>query len=294
MNELAAKHRASTAGGDEQPDVAYADVTPQRGPGALPGRRGCLPGLREPDRARVGPAKPMEEQSLWPEHAVFMNRLVDEGLIALGRPAARAAPRVPRLGGGLRRGGARRARRRPVERHPPDPRVDHAGDAGPGRPRVTWQERLDALWASVDDLDEDEFRRSMDELTAELGPDSAVAAYERGSAFDSTGHSDLAVPLYERALELGLGEDRRRPAMIQMASSLRATSGGWTRASPSHRGARAHVGRARRRDQRLPRLRARRRGPGARSGRDRARGAGAAPPALPALRRELRARDLTE
>lgn len=86
---------------------------------------------------------------------------------------------------------------------------------------MTWEERLDALWASVDDLDEDEFRRRMDELTAELGPDSAVAAYERGSAFDSTGHPDLAVPLYERALELGLGEDRRRPAVIQMASSLR-------------------------------------------------------------------------
>jgi hypothetical protein len=32
------------------------------------------------------PDRPMEEQSLWPEHAVFMNRLVDEGLIALGGP----------------------------------------------------------------------------------------------------------------------------------------------------------------------------------------------------------------
>jgi tetratricopeptide (TPR) repeat protein len=84
-----------------------------------------------------------------------------------------------------------------------------------------WEERLTALWASVDDLDEDEFRRRMGELTAELGDDSPVAAYELGSAFDSTGHSDLAVPLYERALELGLGEDRRRPAVIQMASSLR-------------------------------------------------------------------------
>ena len=86
---------------------------------------------------------------------------------------------------------------------------------------MTWDERLDALWTTVDDLDEEEFRRRMDDLTAELGPDSAVAAYERGSAFDSTGHSDLAVPLYERALELGLAEDRRRPAVIQMASSLR-------------------------------------------------------------------------
>ena len=86
---------------------------------------------------------------------------------------------------------------------------------------MTWDERLAELWASVDDLDEDEFRRRMDELTAEPGVDRAVAAYERGSAFDSTGHSDLAVPLYEQALELGLGEDRRRPAVIQMASSLR-------------------------------------------------------------------------
>lgn len=32
------------------------------------------------------PARLMEEQSLWPEHAVFMNRLVDEGLIVLGGP----------------------------------------------------------------------------------------------------------------------------------------------------------------------------------------------------------------
>ena len=86
---------------------------------------------------------------------------------------------------------------------------------------MTWEERLEALWASFDELDEEEFRRRMDELTAELGPDSAVGAYERGSAFESTGHSDLAVPLYEQALELGLDEDRRRPAVIQMASSLR-------------------------------------------------------------------------
>jgi Tetratrico peptide repeat len=36
-----------------------------------------------------------------------------------------------------------------------------------------------------------------------------------------TGHSDLAVPLYRRALEVGLGDDRRRQAVIQLASSLR-------------------------------------------------------------------------
>jgi tetratricopeptide (TPR) repeat protein len=61
----------------------------------------------------------------------------------------------------------------------------------------------------------------MDALTAELPPGSPIAAFERASAFDSTGHSDLAVPLYRRALELGLDGERRRRATVQLASSLR-------------------------------------------------------------------------
>ncbi|HET9029630.1 MAG TPA: tetratricopeptide repeat protein, partial [Candidatus Aquilonibacter sp.] len=40
-------------------------------------------------------------------------------------------------------------------------------------------------------------------------------------AKDSTGHSDGAVPLYDRALKAGLEGIRRRRAVIQMASSLR-------------------------------------------------------------------------
>jgi hypothetical protein len=32
------------------------------------------------------PTKPLEEQSGWPEHAAFMDRLVDEGLVVLGGP----------------------------------------------------------------------------------------------------------------------------------------------------------------------------------------------------------------
>ena len=32
------------------------------------------------------PAKPMEEQSGWDEHAAFMDRLVDDGFIVLGGP----------------------------------------------------------------------------------------------------------------------------------------------------------------------------------------------------------------
>jgi tetratricopeptide (TPR) repeat protein len=84
-----------------------------------------------------------------------------------------------------------------------------------------WEQRLSDLWASLDDHSEDEFVAKMDELVSELPADSAVAAYERAAAFDSTGRSDLAVPLYRQALELGLESDRRRRAVIQMASSLR-------------------------------------------------------------------------
>jgi tetratricopeptide (TPR) repeat protein len=86
---------------------------------------------------------------------------------------------------------------------------------------TNWEQRLAALWASLDDYSEEEFVAKMEELVAELPADSAVAAYERAAAFDSTGRSDLAVPLYRQALELGLESDRRRRAVIQMASSLR-------------------------------------------------------------------------
>lgn len=34
------------------------------------------------------PAKPLEEQSGWDEHAAFMDRLVDEGFVVLGGPLA--------------------------------------------------------------------------------------------------------------------------------------------------------------------------------------------------------------
>ena len=84
-----------------------------------------------------------------------------------------------------------------------------------------WERRLADLWASFDDHEEDEFVAKLDALAAELPDDSAVAAFERAGAFDSTGRSDLAVPLYRRALDLGLEGERRRRAVIQLASSLR-------------------------------------------------------------------------
>jgi tetratricopeptide (TPR) repeat protein len=82
--------------------------------------------------------------------------------------------------------------------------------------------RAAALFAAIDDYEEAAFLAEIDALAAELSADDADALFHRASARDSWGHSDLAVPLYRRALDLGglTGENRRR-AVIQMSSSLR-------------------------------------------------------------------------
>jgi hypothetical protein len=84
-----------------------------------------------------------------------------------------------------------------------------------------WEQRLSDLWASIDAHSEQDFLRRIEHLVAELPPGSAVATFERAAALDSTGHSDLAVPLYRRALELALEGQCRHRAVIQLASSLR-------------------------------------------------------------------------
>jgi hypothetical protein len=84
-----------------------------------------------------------------------------------------------------------------------------------------WELRVSALWASLDDRTEADFLAAIEELVAERPPEDPAATFEHAAALDSTGHSDLAVPLYEHALELGLTGLRRRRAVIQLASSLR-------------------------------------------------------------------------
>jgi hypothetical protein len=86
-----------------------------------------------------------------------------------------------------------------------------------------WEERVAAAWASIDGYEgrEDAFRAVIDDLAAELPADDPIAAFERACAWDSTGHSDRAVPLYRSALDGGLTGYRRRRAVIQMASSMR-------------------------------------------------------------------------
>jgi tetratricopeptide (TPR) repeat protein len=84
-----------------------------------------------------------------------------------------------------------------------------------------WERRIADLWKTLDDRTEDDFLARMQELVAELPADNAPALFEQACAFDSTGHSDRAVPLYRQALRIGLTGVRRRRAVIQMASSLR-------------------------------------------------------------------------
>lgn len=84
-----------------------------------------------------------------------------------------------------------------------------------------WEKRISTVWLEMDSYDEAELLGRVDALVAELPPGNAIGLFERGAAFDSTGHPDRAVPLYAAALDAGLVGERRRRAVIQMASSLR-------------------------------------------------------------------------
>lgn len=84
-----------------------------------------------------------------------------------------------------------------------------------------WERQIAATWAAAEELSEADLLDTIERLATYAPAGSGAGVYERASALDSTGHSDLAVPLYEEALEIGLSGKRRREAVIQMASSLR-------------------------------------------------------------------------
>lgn len=88
-------------------------------------------------------------------------------------------------------------------------------------PETDWEERLARLWASFDDLPDDEFRAAMQALVAELPDLDPVGLFEHASALDSIGQPDLAVGRYRQSLERGLSGPRRRQAVVQLANSLR-------------------------------------------------------------------------
>lgn len=92
-----------------------------------------------------------------------------------------------------------------------------------------WEDRVAALWDRFDDYaeteeDEARFRADVDALVAELPEGSPLGPFEQACAWDSTGGSDQAVPLYREALDLGLAgvsPYKARRTKIQLASSLR-------------------------------------------------------------------------
>ncbi|ANE43593.1 tetratricopeptide repeat protein [Deinococcus puniceus] len=84
---------------------------------------------------------------------------------------------------------------------------------------AAWEDDLAALWATLDNVSGPDFVAQMELLTARMPP--AESLFERGAAFDSTGHPEQASALYREALAAGLVGERRRRAVIQWASSLR-------------------------------------------------------------------------
>ncbi|WP_344406355.1 tetratricopeptide repeat protein [Streptomyces longisporus] len=90
-----------------------------------------------------------------------------------------------------------------------------------------WEDRVTAAWATLDDYPEEraaDFRAVIDALAAEVPEGSPLGLFEQACAWDSTGHSDKAVPLYREALARGLSEVspyKGRRAKIQLSSSLR-------------------------------------------------------------------------
>jgi catechol 2,3-dioxygenase-like lactoylglutathione lyase family enzyme len=86
---------------------------------------------------------------------------------------------------------------------------------------VEWDGRVAALWAQINEFEEEAFRSAHALLVDELPAGSSVATFERAALNDSFGRPDLAIPLYLEAIAAEVPGERRRRAVIQMASSQR-------------------------------------------------------------------------
>lgn len=85
----------------------------------------------------------------------------------------------------------------------------------------SWEQRIAALWSTIDDYAPDDFLARVQALAAERPPRDALGPFELASAYDSTGYPEQAAPLYRLSLAAGLAGKRRRRAVIQLASTLR-------------------------------------------------------------------------
>ena len=84
-----------------------------------------------------------------------------------------------------------------------------------------WVERVAAFWQSADDGKVDETLAAMKILVDELDPNDPLGLFEWASVHDFLGLETEAIPIYQQALDSGLGGLTREKALIQLASSLR-------------------------------------------------------------------------
>ena len=82
-----------------------------------------------------------------------------------------------------------------------------------------WDSQFEAVWADESLSDQERIER-IDRLASVWG-DNAIALFHRAGARDSAGLEAEAEPLYRRALLIGLDDDHRVRATIQLASTLR-------------------------------------------------------------------------
>ena len=67
-----------------------------------------------------------------------------------------------------------------------------------------WEERFRIFWLDASDADEESTLSSMHVLIAERRDDDPAAIFEWAAVHDFLGREAEAIPLYRRALELGL------------------------------------------------------------------------------------------
>lgn len=84
---------------------------------------------------------------------------------------------------------------------------------------ASWDSQFEAVWAD-DELSDVERIERIDRLASVWG-DNAIAIFHRAGARDAAGLEAEAEPLYRRALLLGLDDDHRVQAVVQLASTLR-------------------------------------------------------------------------
>lgn len=84
-----------------------------------------------------------------------------------------------------------------------------------------WEASIAELWTRLDSLSRDEGVAAMHGLAEACPATDGRAAFELAGVYDSMGFEAEAGAEYERALELGLDDDRHARLAVQYGSTLR-------------------------------------------------------------------------